>query len=333
MPLPRSKPCRVSGFTLIELLVVIAIIAILIALLLPAVQQAREAARRTQCKNHLKQIGLALHNYESTHNTFPPGFVSIPTSIWSGGANDGIQETGPGWGFFTHVLPFIDQAPLYNTINFNVPITDPIHATQRRTIIASYRCPSDTWDRPVSIFSNGTTMPTPVPTTVLVNDLASISYVGCVGGGNPAAAPAYSAMYEQQPFNGMFHRNSRVRMSDITDGSSNTFGIGERASMHTPNGWAGAIPLGMMVFSPQEAARRGQTVGATTRPAITMVAVHVRSTGPSRDSSPGGFMAPHDGMSHILMMDGSTRAIGVNVDINIFRALAARNDGVTVGEF
>lgn len=122
-------------------------------------------------------------------------------------------------------------------------------------------------------------------------------------------------------------------MSDITDGTSNTLGIGERASMHTPNGWAGVIPLGSMVFSPQEAARRGQTVGATARPAITMIGVHVRSTGPSRDSSPGGFMAPHDGISHVLMMDGSTRAVGVNVDINVFRALASRNDGVVVGDF
>lgn len=152
MPLPRFTSCRSRGFTLIELLVVIAIIAILIALLLPAVQQAREAARRTQCKNHLKQIGLALHNYESTHNTFPPGCVSIPTSTWSGVSNDGIQETGPGWGFFAHILPFIDQAPLYNSINFNIAITAASHATQRRTIIAPYRCPSDTWDQPVTIF-------------------------------------------------------------------------------------------------------------------------------------------------------------------------------------
>jgi prepilin-type N-terminal cleavage/methylation domain-containing protein len=327
-----SAAVRRRAFTLIELLVVIAIIAILISLLLPAVQQAREAARRTQCKNHLKQIGLALHNYESTHNTFPPGFVSIPTSTWSGGANDGIQETGPGWGFFAHILPYIDQAPLYNSINFNVPITHASHATQRRTIITPYRCPSDTWDRPVTIFSNGVTTPTPAPSTVLVSDLASISYVGCVGGGNPAAS-GYTALYEQQPFNGMFHRNSKVRMSDITDGTSNTLGIGERASMHTPNGWAGVVPLGWLVFSPQEAARRGQAVGATARPAITMIGVHVRSTGPSPDSSPGGFMAPHSGISHVLMMDGSTRAVGVNVDINVFRALAGRNDGAVVGEF
>src|SRR6188472_548040 len=102
------------GFTLIELLVVIAIIAILIALLLPAVQQAREAARRSQCKNNLKQLGLALHNYHDTSNTLPPGWIAVPTM--SGNTN----ASAPCWGWGTMILPGLDQAPLYSSMqNFS----------------------------------------------------------------------------------------------------------------------------------------------------------------------------------------------------------------------
>src|SRR6056297_222569 len=101
---------RQRGFTLVELLVVIAIIGILVGLLLPAVQAAREAARRIQCTNNLKQIGLALHNYESAHRKFPPGFISRVTGPWPGGGNDPVPEVGPGWNLFAMILPQIEQA-------------------------------------------------------------------------------------------------------------------------------------------------------------------------------------------------------------------------------
>lgn len=317
-----STQRRQRGFTLIELLVVIAIIAILVALLLPAVQQAREAARRTQCKNNLKQIGLALHNYEGAHGVFPPGFVSIPTGPWPGGGNDPVPEIGPGWSFFAMLLPFIDQANLSEQINFNLPITDPVNAAGRSTTVTSYLCPSDTTPQRISVH----------PPSLAINDLAACSYIGSLGGGNPANAPGYTAMYEQQPFNGMFHRNSSVRMRDITDGSSSTFGIGERQSAFVPNGWAGVIPTAQTVFSQQVAAQRGQAVGDTARPAITMAAIHVRSGGPnSPTGSPGGYNSPHVGGAQFMLMDGSVRMVGENVDINVFRWLAARNDGQVIG--
>ncbi len=312
---------RRSAFTLVELLVVIAIIGILVGLLLPAVQAAREAARRIQCTNNLKQIGLAMHNYESAHRRFPPGFISRVTGTWPGGGNDPVPEAGPGWSLFALLLPQMEQASLHSTINFGLPISDPLNQIARSTKVSGYQCPSDTWNQPVSVW----------PTTLNINNLAHSSYVGCVGGGDPANAPGYSAMYEQQPFNGIFHRNMAIRHADINDGTSNTIGLGERASMFTPNGWAGVIPTAQTVFSPWMAQQRGQIIGATVRPAITMVSVHVRTGGPNAPTgSPGGFWSPHQGGCLFLLMDGSTHTIATTVEMRIFRAMAGRNDGIPV---
>lgn len=314
-----SAPSR--GFTLVELLVVIAIIGVLVGLLLPAVQSAREAARRMQCSNNLKQIGLALHNYESTFRVFPPGFFSQTTGTWPGGGNDPIPEIGPGWSVFAMILPQIEQPGLFETINWTLPIGNPANQRARSTIVKEYRCPSDTWNGPVTVW----------PTTIGINDLAASSYTCSLGGGNPANHPGYSAMYEQQPFNGMFHRNKALKHSDILDGTSNTIGMGERASMFAPNGWAGVIPGAQTVFSPEIAGQRGQIVGATVRPAITMATVHVRTGGPNAPTgSPGGFWSPHVGGCLFLLMDGSTHTISTNVDMNVYRAMASRNDRIPI---
>jgi prepilin-type N-terminal cleavage/methylation domain-containing protein len=315
------KRSRRVGFTLVELLVVIAIIGILVGLLLPAVQAAREAARRMQCSNNIRQIGLALQNYEASYRTFPPGFISRVTGPWPGGGNAPIPEAGPGWSFFAMILPYVEQTPLYNTIDFHQPITAPIHRVARGTKVSTYQCPSDTWSEPVTVW----------PSSIGISDLAPMSYVGCLGGGDPANAPGYTALYEEQPFNGMFHRNIPVRHAHITDGTSNTIGLGERASMFAPNGWAGVIPNAQTVFSPPIARSRGQVVGQTARPAITMATVHIRTGGPnSPTGSPGGFWSPHTGGCFFLLMDGSTHTIMTTVEMQVFRAMAGRNDGIVV---
>ena len=212
-----SKVRRSRGFTLIELLVVIAIIAILIALLLPAVQQAREAARRTQCRNNLKQIGLAMHNYADVYKQFPIGIM------WRGH----LRETGWAWPSF--ILPYMDQAPLYNQIDFNIPFFDPSDTSPAalqnqaavKTVLPFARCPSDTAPE----LEN-----TPIAGSEFV--YATTSYSGNAGGFNGSQNGNHSVRS-----NGIMMRapgNSNqlfasIRFRDITDGTSQTLLVTESA--------------------------------------------------------------------------------------------------------
>ena len=267
-----------TAFTLIELLVVIAIIAVLIALLLPAVQQAREAARRTQCRNNLHQVGLALHNYHDAHGCFPAAFYAGPNATYSG-------TDGSGWGSGASLLPLVDEAALYNAINFNLAIGADANATARTGKLQQFICPSDR--SPETVTTGGT-----VQAAISVS-----SYVGCCG----------TTCMHHHPSDGdgmMFH-NSRVRIRDVRDGTSNTIAYGERCYTQTVQGtWVGSVP------SSNENACR--TAGHSEH-------------GPNDPTNhEDSFASVHEGGAHFLFADGQVRFLSENIDLTAFRALTTR---------
>ena len=356
-----------QGFTLIELLVVIAIIAVLIALLLPAVQQAREAARRTQCKNNLKQLGLALHNYHDlTGTTFPSGFVYHN----SGGA--AYPASLAGWGWMTMLLPQIDQAPLFNQIgntnpNFSTGLwgmtvaatTGPVNQ-----IIPALLCPSDSPPgRTVAITSiNGTattTTPIPcgrsnyfgvagvdpawVPVTApngtspgvfgTIFSGSSLINVGAIGSyinpAPPQGYPALSTAATVERYRGIFGANSKVGFSNMTDGSSNIIVVGERYTPAASAATPAASGDGIWIGAThsETAFGQGNVLGEATLP------INWNFTSSSPRPSTTGYGSMHVGGCHFLMGDGAVRFISQNVDMQTYRSLGCVADGATTGDF
>ncbi len=318
-----------SAFTLIELLVVIAIIAVLIGLLLPAVQKVRAAAARMSSLNNLKQMGLALHSYHDANGALPSGFVSTVQPGWAYnpahplGSNQAATESGPGWGLFALLLPYIEQQPLFNQIRFDLPIAHPLNRAARETVVKTYVDPGDAEGRLIDITDSGDP-PAAGSAPVVLARAGVCSYAACLG----------TLAYEEQPFTGVFHRNSRVRLTDILDGTSSTIGIGERMSRHTESSWAGVVPGQELVYSRASVRYNAAQPSANFRPAITAVLVHVRSSAPSAQGSPGGFIGPHSAGTQFLNTDGSCRLITAQTPPDVFRALCTRAAGEVIpGDF
>ena len=352
MSINNSRTKR--GFTLIELLVVIAIIAVLIALLLPAVQQAREAARRTQCKNHLKQLGLALHNYHDiTMTTFPSGYYSL-------------NQAGSlsGWGWMSMLLPQLDQGPLFNNLgstssvpNFNQglfqltavgPTTQTIESK-----IAPFRCPSDTGQGIVGIASIQGTACSVNPTI-----FARSNYIGVVGTdpawvnatlggatpgvGNAATGGGAMGLYTWTPpvssglsntsvtadrFGGTFGANSARGFRDMSDGSSNTIVVGER---YSPQGSGNSAVIGDAIWA--GVADNSSGLGQAMTLGEASIPINFNASMTPRPITTG-FGSMHVGGAHFLLGDGSVRFVSQNVDQNTYRQLSRVSDGAVTGEF
>ena len=288
------------GFTLIELLVVIAIIAILIALLLPAVQQAREAARRTQCKNNLKQIGLALHNYHDTFQKLPPGWIGLTS-----GAPDIYGMNG--WGWASRILPQLEQSNLSSQLNWNIRMDAPASAVQRSLVLPFYRCPSDSSpDRWTIQDENG----------VNLVELATANYVGVFGKSDIDGCydtPGIPCVGE-----GAFYQNSRIAFRDFTDGLSQSFIVGEHRTRNDSgfkwnSTWAGVVAGG------DDAIVR---ILGTTDHTPNAPANHIDD-----------FNSQHIGGAQFVLGDGAVRFISTNIDLGVYQALATIQGGEVVGEF
>jgi prepilin-type N-terminal cleavage/methylation domain-containing protein/prepilin-type processing-associated H-X9-DG protein len=307
MCLAVSRRCRRPvGFTLIELLVVIAIIAILIGLLLPAVQQAREAARRTQCRNNLKQLGLALHNYHDTHRTLPPGYVSLYDSSGT--------DTGPGWGWSSFLLPALEQPAAYQMINFEQAIEAVANAAIRTKTFTVLHCPSDDSR---DIWPARRYDPVTGAALNVICDVGSTNYVGMYGISEPGVDGE-----------GVFFRNSKVSFRDITDGLSQTIVIGERSHRLGEATWTGSVTGALLAGDPSDGV--GQMV---PEHGSGMTLGHVgerRGPGDPR-SDANQFYSRHSGGGvHFLFADGHVSYLPPSFDYRTYLALATRAGGETI---
>ncbi len=307
---------RSRGFTLIELLVVIAIIGVLVGLLLPAVQTAREQARRSTCTNNLKQIGLALSQYVNTHEGLPSGYVATWDSFFR-------KELGPGWGWASMILTETEQRPLFNAINFGRPIQDPTNDTTRITRLAIYTCPTDnqpaTWKPSDGVrwFYGGTLFSNEYP----ICDVAGSNYVGVFGIGEPGVDG-----------DGVFFRNSFVRLAQITDGLSNTLFVGERSiSLRAGRGeatWVGTVPGAQLwscvpdPYDPDGGVCRHEDGSG-------MVLGHTgEGHGPGDPfSDVNQFLSRHGRGAHFLYGDGHVRFLRDSINYPTYKALSTRAGG------
>jgi len=322
-PQPAGRNAR-CAFTLVELLVVIAIIGILIALLLPAVQAAREAARRMQCSNRLKQIALAMHSYHSSHNAFPPGNI-----------HDGVRQRQQ-WGWAVFLLPHLEREPLYGELAPNDRrLVDVLNDSRARELVqfpvSTFRCPTDR-------------TPKLLEHTDQIRDMDGEAAVGTDFFAATSNFIGVTGFWDigDQPANGVLFLNSAVSFSDIRDGTTNTFALGERDFYCAAGTWAGVR----------------DSMGSGPRGAdyvLGRVSIKIndpRNTG--NDHCCEGFSSSHPGGANFALCDGSVRFVNENIrfsnagvtdfnnpvgtgmfapSLGTYQRLGIRDDGQVIEEF
>lgn len=293
---------RRSAFTLVELLVVIAIIGLLMALLLPAVQKVREAASNVQCQNNLKQLGLALHNYHDVNKHLPAGYLDRNLDPNA----DASLDQGPGWGWAAQILPYLEQQNLMRSLDFNQAVGS---SPACQTFLPLFWCPSDNQ------------LPTfPVYGTSVV--VAQGNYLAVNGIYETSSYPGNNT--------GSFLRNSRFRLTDITDGLSNTLFLGERNMRYAKATWTGAVPGGLVLAEQSP----DPVLNAALAPALVLG--HGNRTHLPNDPQlwdPDVFYSQHPQGVNFLFGDGSVRSIFSSINGITYENLLSRSDGNPLGDY
>ncbi|ODA28971.1 DUF1559 domain-containing protein [Planctopirus hydrillae] len=308
------------GFTLIELLVVIAIIAILIALLLPAVQQAREAARRTQCRSSLKQLGLAMHNYHDVFNSFPMGGNGAD-------ANAITDQNQSGHVWMRAIMPYIDLAPVYNSWDQNIQYAAGNNVNILRVTYPVFLCPSDSASR-------------------TWNNVPNYNYAVNLGNTTTTRlSPFNGVTYMAAPFNTTTDANranagskncKTTKMSEITDGTTNVMLVAEIRQGQNGSDLRGLIwyvPfVGFTAHNPPNTTvpdRLAAGFCVATNSAIQLPCAANDTANPIMFSA----RSRHTGGVHVLLGDGSARFVSENIDLNTWRNLSTMADGQSLGDF
>ena len=335
-----SRP-KVLGFTIVELLVVIAIMGTLIALLLPAVQAAREAARRMQCVNHLKQLGLAMQVYEGSQKRLPPGYISH-SRLSPANRDPNSWDASPGWGWGSHLLDYIEASNLSNAFDRAEPFWTTKHVSIIRTSIPTFICPSSSGPSEPFVIADESGNPLNLNggqiEVARSHYVASHGQESCWGDcGGSASQIVFADIYSQAKqlimhdrdvsliADGPFYRNSKTQLQEVTDGLSNTIFLGEHSSSLSEKTWVGVAPGAFThpLFSSPEN-------GPDT--AATLVLVHAGPSGGEEDVNGlpivhpvnfptyhvGQMFSEHPGGGNVGLGDGSTRFVVDDVDLMIW---------------
>lgn len=292
-----------GGFSLVELLAVIAIVGVAVALVLPAVQTARDSSKRVQCMNSMRQLGLAVFNYQEEYGMFPPGYL---TQVGA----DGLATDG-GWGWAAQMLPQVEQSGLFRVIDFGLPPSAGANTTASFSRMSTMLCPSSQPgpDVPVVVRDRAG--------KVLIEGLGPGNYVGSAGTAGSGGGA--------DPEDGVFLKNRWFTPGHVTDGLSHTFLIGERSRSLSDATWTGVVPGGWLCTNSGHPSRDcgpadGMVLGRTgpegRRPAFN-----------APDARVDEYSSGHPGGANFVFGDGSVRFLSESIDPNVFRAMATRAGG------